>query len=79
MDDILDLRGLKCPLPALFTRRAVARAPGGDTITVLADDPLAAVDLPHMCRQEAFEVLSLERAGDATRIVIRKPGPVVSN
>jgi tRNA 2-thiouridine synthesizing protein A len=81
MEDILDLRGLKCPLPALFARRALARAGAGETITVLADDPLAGIDIPHMCRQEGFEVLALERGGDQTQIVIRKPvaPPLVSN
>jgi tRNA 2-thiouridine synthesizing protein A len=77
MEDILDLRGLKCPLPALFARRAVAGAGAGEAITVLADDPLAGVDIPHMCRQEGFDVLELERAGDRTQIVIRKPIPPV--
>ena len=51
MSEPLDLRGLKCPLPALFARRALARATPGDEIEVTADDPLAAVDIPHMCHQ----------------------------
>lgn len=48
-EGILDLRGLKCPLPALLARKALAKAPPGTVLTVLADDPLAAVDIPHMC------------------------------
>lgn len=81
MEEILDLRGLKCPLPALFARRALARAGAGEAITVIADDPLAGIDIPHMCRQEGFEVLALERAGERTQIVLRKPAPapLVSN
>jgi tRNA 2-thiouridine synthesizing protein A len=52
MDDPVDLRGLKCPLPALLARKALAMALPGAVLTVLADDPLAAVDIPHMCHGE---------------------------
>ena len=69
----LDLRGLKCPLPALFARRALARSQPGTVIEVIADDPLAPVDLPHMCTQEGFEVIDTVREGDCLRIVLRRP------
>jgi tRNA 2-thiouridine synthesizing protein A len=52
MDETLDLRGLKCPLPAMLTKKALARLPSGTALTVLADDPLAVVDIPHMCHGE---------------------------
>ena len=35
----LDLRGLKCPLPALMARRKLAALAPGETIQVLASDP----------------------------------------
>jgi tRNA 2-thiouridine synthesizing protein A len=56
MDETLDLRGLKCPLPALLARRALARLPLGARLVVVADDPLAAIDIPHMCHQEGHTV-----------------------
>jgi tRNA 2-thiouridine synthesizing protein A len=56
MDETLDLRGLKCPLPAMMTRKALARLPARARLTVLADDPLAAVDIPHMCHGEGHTV-----------------------
>ncbi len=68
----LDLRGLKCPLPALMSRRALARASAGQDIEVLADDPLAEIDIPHMCRQEGYEVVSVVREGAAVRLVLRR-------
>ena len=52
MDEPLDLRGLKCPLPALMARKALAAMPPGTALTVYADDPMAAVDIPHMCHSE---------------------------
>jgi tRNA 2-thiouridine synthesizing protein A len=74
-DDVetIDLRGLKCPLPALFAKRALERAAPGTTILVLADDPLAAIDIPHMCRQEGFEVVSSESESATTRLALRRP------
>jgi len=69
----LDLRGLKCPLPALMSRRALARAGAGARIEVVADDPLAEIDIPHMCRQEGYEVVSSVRDGAAVRLVLRRP------
>ncbi len=73
MSEPLDLRGLKCPLPALFSRRALARAAPGAEIAVVADDPLAAIDIPHMCRQEGYEVVGVERDGALTRLTLRRP------
>lgn len=72
MSEPLDLRGLKCPLPALYARRALSRLAPGEEIDVVADDPMAAVDIPHMCNQEAHIVVSVARDGDLTRLVLRR-------
>ncbi|HTK80617.1 MAG TPA: sulfurtransferase TusA family protein [Rhizomicrobium sp.] len=72
--EILDLRGLKCPLPALLARRTVERAPGGTPVTVLTDDPMAPIDVPHMCRQEGFEIVSLQERGSVIEFILRRPG-----
>ena len=52
MDDVLDLRGLKCPLPAMMAKKAMAHGAPGAKVIVLADDPLATLDIPHMCHGE---------------------------
>lgn len=72
-DNTLDLKGLKCPLPALFVKRAMARAEPGTTLTVIADDPLAYIDVPHMCRTEHIEVIEMARDGDLVHLRVRKP------
>jgi len=72
-DETLDLRGLKCPLPALFSRRALARALPGTTIDVLADDPLASVDVPHMCHGEGFEVVEIIRNDAYVLLRLKRP------
>ena len=72
-EEVLDLRGLKCPLPALLARRHLARAPARAVIAVLTDDPMAPIDVPHMCAGEGFEVLEIQRDGDESRMILRKP------
>jgi len=71
-DETLDLRGLKCPLPALLARRVLLHAAPGSVIEVLCDDPLCHIDLPHMCRQESIEILAEERSDLLTRLVLRR-------
>jgi len=71
--EFLDLRGLKCPLPALFARRALERAGEGDEIEIVTDDPMAPIDVPHMCRHEGFEFISVARDGNEARMVLRRP------
>jgi tRNA 2-thiouridine synthesizing protein A len=47
----LNLRGLKCPLPALRTRRALGGMQPGEILIVECTDPLAAVDIPNLINQ----------------------------
>jgi tRNA 2-thiouridine synthesizing protein A len=56
VEETLDLRGLKCPLPALLAKNALARLAPGTSLTVLADDPMSVVDIPHMCHGEGHAV-----------------------
>ena len=46
-----DLRGLKCPLPVLRTRKALAGMAPGDVLIVSCTDPLAGIDIPNLLRQ----------------------------
>jgi tRNA 2-thiouridine synthesizing protein A len=47
----LNLRGLKCPLPALRTRKALGGMRPGEVLIVECTDPLAAVDIPNLISQ----------------------------
>jgi tRNA 2-thiouridine synthesizing protein A len=72
VDETLDLRGLKCPLPALYAKRALLRSGSGSVIEIVADDPLAHIDIPHICREEAIEVVASECDGDLVRLRLRR-------
>jgi len=47
----VDARGHRCPVPTLKLRKALEHAPAGATVRLLADDPLARIDVPHFARQ----------------------------
>lgn len=63
----LNLRGLKCPLPALRTRKALANLAAGDVLVVECTDPLAAVDIPNLINQTGD---TLEKADRTKRLLI---------
>ena len=50
-EKVLNLRGLKCPLPALRTKKALTGMQSGDILIVECTDPLAGVDIPHLLNQ----------------------------
>jgi tRNA 2-thiouridine synthesizing protein A len=51
-DATVDARGLKCPLPVLKAEKQLALLPVGATLTVLATDPMAKIDIPLFCTQQ---------------------------
>jgi tRNA 2-thiouridine synthesizing protein A len=68
----LDLRGLKCPLPALKTRKILAALAPGDRIEVACTDPLSAIDLPNLLRETGDLLESCSEAEGALLFLIRK-------
>jgi tRNA 2-thiouridine synthesizing protein A len=63
----LDLTGLKCPLPALKTRKALKALKAGDLLEVHCTDPLSVIDIPNLIRETGDKVEITERG--ARRIV----------
>jgi len=72
MTEELDATGLKCPLPVLRLRkRLMALAPGA-RLRVLADDPVAVVDIPHFCAEEGHRVEEQAERDGIQHYLIRK-------
>lgn len=40
-----------CPLPVIKAKRALKLIEVGETLQVLTTDPVALIDIPHMCSQ----------------------------
>jgi tRNA 2-thiouridine synthesizing protein A len=68
----LNLRGLKCPLPALRTRKALKGMAAGDLLTIECTDPLTAIDIPNLLRQTGDNLESKGEAGGVLSFQIRK-------
>jgi tRNA 2-thiouridine synthesizing protein A len=64
----LDCHGMLCPLPVIKLAKALPTVAIGETVTVLADDPAAAVDIPAWCRMRSQELV--EASGK--RYVVRR-------
>lgn len=70
----LDLTGLKCPLPALKTRKALKGLAAGDRLEVHCTDPMAVIDIPNLIRETGDHVEIAERAETRTVFLIEKSG-----
>jgi tRNA 2-thiouridine synthesizing protein A len=69
---IYDLKGLKCPLPVLKTRKRMKTLAPGALIIVETTDPLAIFDIPHFCYEDGHSLEQSEPMGTGHRFVIRK-------
>lgn len=62
----MNLRGLKCPLPALRVRKMLSSLKAGDLIVAECTDPLAAIDIPNLLQQTGD---TLEEKADAEGVL----------
>jgi tRNA 2-thiouridine synthesizing protein A len=70
----IDLRGLKCPLPALRTRKALSRLQPGAALVVECSDPLAVIDIPNLVRETGDILEESTHRDDVLIFRIRKRG-----
>ena len=68
-------RGLKCPLPALKTRKALRGLAAGDILVVACTDPLAVIDIPNLARETGDAIEEQSEAAGVLTFRIRKAAP----
>jgi tRNA 2-thiouridine synthesizing protein A len=68
----LNLRGLKCPLPALRAKKALSGMASGDLLTIECTDPLTAIDIPNLLRETGDTLEDKSTAADLLTFRIRK-------
>jgi TusA-related sulfurtransferase len=68
----LDLRGLKCPLPVLKTRKFLSSLAPGEKVEVACTDPLSAIDLPNLMRETGDALEASSKSDGALLFLIRK-------
>ena len=69
--EIIDARGLKCPLPVLKLEKRLSQVPVATVLVVLATDPLARIDIPLHCKQHGHGY-DLATEGEVMRFSITK-------
>ena len=72
MAETYDLRGLKCPMPVLKTRKRMLGLEPGERLWVHTSDPLAVIDIPHFCQQSGHALIESETAEDGHRFLIQR-------
>lgn len=70
---VVDARGHRCPVPTLRLRRAVEAAGPGQRLRLLADDPLARIDVPHLAASLGLELIETCVEGNSFSFLIQKP------
>jgi tRNA 2-thiouridine synthesizing protein A len=71
-EKILNLRGLKCPLPALRTRKALRDLQPADILVVECTDPLTAIDIPNLINQTGDTLEGTQKEKKLLTFRIRK-------
>ena len=72
-DQLLDARGLTCPLPVLRARKQLKAMELGQQLTVLATDPGSVRDFQAFCRQTGNTLVEWGESPDGVyRYVIKR-------
>ncbi len=69
---LLDVKGLNCPLPILRAKKALKDVAIGGTLEVLATDPGAVKDFEAFCRTTGNELVSSKEEGKVFSFVIKR-------
>jgi len=72
-DIVVDARGHRCPVPTLRLQRALRRAEPGQKVRLLADDPLARIDVPHFLAAKGYDLIETTVDGEVLSFLAAKP------
>lgn len=70
-DQVLDAKGLNCPLPILKTKKMIKSMTTGQVLEVLATDPGSVADMSAFARQTGNTILSQSNEGDVYKFEIQ--------
>jgi tRNA 2-thiouridine synthesizing protein A len=68
----VNMRGLKCPLPALKTRKLLSKMAAGEVLIIECTDPLATIDIPNLVRETGDRIEDSSKSGRVLTFRIRK-------
>jgi tRNA 2-thiouridine synthesizing protein A len=73
-DQVLDAKGLNCPLPILKAKKALKSLESGKILEVLSTDPGSVADFAAFCRTTGNELVEQSEEGGVWTYLIRKAG-----
>jgi len=71
-DQLLDAKGLNCPLPILKAKKALKGMSAGQILEIQATDPGSVADFAAFCNQTGNELMSSGSEGDVYKFEIKK-------
>jgi tRNA 2-thiouridine synthesizing protein A len=73
-DQVLDAKGLNCPLPILKAKKALKSMEAGTTLEIQSTDPGSVADFAAFCRTTGNEMLEQSDADGVWTYLIKKTG-----
>ncbi|MCA3709725.1 MAG: sulfurtransferase TusA family protein [Phenylobacterium sp.] len=71
-DFVIDARGHHCPVPTLRLRRALEGI-HDQVVRLIADDPMARIDVPHFVREAGAELIETTETAGVLTFRVRRP------
>jgi tRNA 2-thiouridine synthesizing protein A len=68
----VDMRGLKCPLPALKARKLLSKMAAGEFLVIDCTDPLTTIDIPNLVRETGDTLEGTSKKGRVLTFRIKK-------
>ena len=70
-DQVLDAKGLNCPLPILKAKKALKSLEGGNTLQVQSTDPGSVADFAAFCLTPGNDLVEQNEEGGVWTYLIR--------
>jgi len=75
IDEILNLRGEKCPMNFVKTKLKLEEMQDGQNLQVIIDAEEAMQSIPRMIKEEGHKIIKVEKAGNENfSLLIKKDG-----
>ena len=64
---VINTSGLRCPLPLLKVQKNIKSLRKGSEALIIADDPMAEIDLKHFCLNNNYILTEVKNVQDSGR------------
>jgi tRNA 2-thiouridine synthesizing protein A len=71
-DEVIDLKGLSCPMPMLKTKKALQNASTGKILQVEITDAGSKTDMPALLKRSGDELLGSKEEGGVYTFLVKK-------